>query len=471
VQLSREQVSKIVEEVVKKYTEKSTVDAVTSSRGIFDDMDEAIDAATVAQKKLQALPLSERKRIIEAMRGEAMKNVKALSQLAVAETGMGRVEDKIQKHILTIEKTPGVEDLHPTAYSGDNGLTLVEMAPYGVIGSITPSTNPSTTVINNSLSMVAAGNAVVFNPHPSAQKVSQKALEILNEAIEGAGGPANLLTTVTTPTMASSQKLLKHPRIRVLAVTGGPEIVRLAMISGKKVIAAGPGNPPVLVDESADIKKAAADIVFGASFDCNVMCIAEKEIFAVESVFSELKGEMIAHGCVELNSLQLSELMKQIFKEGGIGCSEPVLNRAFVGKSPHIIAKAIGLDISPDTRLLIAEVPGDHRLVHTEQLMPLIPLVKVRNAHEGIERALDAEGGNFHTSSMFSKNVEHLSLMASRVNTTIFVKNAPTLAGLGFRGEGHTTLTIATPTGEGVTSARTFTRLRRCTLVDYFRIV
>jgi acyl-CoA reductase-like NAD-dependent aldehyde dehydrogenase len=471
VQLNREQVSKIVEEVVKKYTEKSAVDHITARRGIFDDMDEAIEAATVAQKRLASLSLLDRKRIIEAMRGEAMKNVKGLSQLAVAETGMGRIEDKIQKHILTIEKTPGVEDLHPTAYTGDSGLTLVEMAPYGVIGSITPSTNPSTTVINNAISMIAAGNAVVFNPHPAAQKVSQKALEILNEAIEGAGGPANLLTTVSSPTMASSQKLLKHARIRVLAVTGGPEIVRLAMISGKKVIAAGPGNPPVVVDETADIKKAAADIVFGASFDCNVMCIAEKEIFAVESIFNQLKDDMVSHGCVELNLLQLSDLMKQIMQSGGVGCSEPVLNRAFVGKSPQVIAKSIGLDLPPETRLLIAEVPGDHPLVHTEQLMPLIPLVKVRNAHEGIERAVEAEGGNLHTSSMFSKNVEHLSLMASRVNTTIFVKNAPTLAGLGFKGEGHTTLTIATPTGEGVTSARTFTRLRRCTLVDYFRIV
>jgi len=471
MELSREEVSKIVEEVVNSYTRKAQVAQVTVRRGIFEDMDEAIEAAVRAQSKLAGLSLVERKRIIDSMRAAALKNVKLLSELAVAETGMGRVEDKVQKHILTVEKTPGVEDLHPTAFSGDHGLTLVEMAPYGVVGSITPSTNPSTTIINNSLSMIAAGNSVVFNPHPQAKKVSQKAMEILNEAIESAGGPANCITTVAVPTMSSSQKLLRHPKIRLMAVTGGPEIVKIAMMSGKKVIAAGPGNPPVLVDETADIRKAAADIVLGASFDCNIMCIAEKEVFAVESIFHQLKEEMVNRGSFELNAMQAEELTRHIFRDGGVGSAEPVLNRDFVGKPPHVIAKAIGLDLSPETRLLIAEVSPDHRLVHEEQLMPFIPIVRVKNAAEGIERAVEAERGYLHTSAMHSKNVENLSRMASAVNTTIFVKNAPTLAGLGFGGEGYTTLTIATPTGEGVTSARTFTRARRCTLVDYFRIV
>jgi len=471
VDLNREEVGRIVEEVVRKYMQKDVVDRAVSRRGIFEDMDEAIERAAEAQKKLVTLSIVDRKRIIESMRRKAMDNIKGLSELAVAETGMGRVSDKIAKHRLTIEKTPGVEDLYSQACTGDNGLTLVEMAPYGVIGSITPSTNPSTTVINNSISMISAGNSVVFNPHPSAQRVSQKAMEILNEGIEEAGGPPNLITTVSRPTMASSQRLLKHPLIRILAVTGGPEIVRIAMTSGKKAIAAGPGNPPVVVDETADIKKAAADIVMGASFDCNIMCIAEKEVIAVESVFRELKEQMILRGCIELTSVQLAELMKMIMKEGGTGSTEPVMNRDFVGKTPQVIAKSIGLDVPADTPLLIAEVSADHSLVHTEQLMPVIPLVRVRNAREGIELAVVAERGYLHTSAMHSRDVGNLTLMAHAVNTTIFVKNAPTLAGLGFEGEGHTTLTIATPTGEGVTSARSFTRLRRCTLVDYFRII
>ncbi|MDQ7822130.1 MAG: aldehyde dehydrogenase EutE [Candidatus Eremiobacteraeota bacterium] len=471
MELNREEIGRIVEEVVRRYSDKRAVEKVTARRGIFEDMDEAIEASHKAQRKLAKLSVADRKKIIQSMRDHAIKQIRALSELAVAETGYGRVEDKIEKHRLTIEKTPGVEDIFPTAFSGDHGLTLVEMAPYGVIGSITPSTNPSTTVINNSISMISAGNSVVFNPHPQAQKVSQKAIEILNEAVEAVGGPPNLMTTVEKPSLASGQKLLKSPLVRMLVVTGGPEIVRIAMTCGKKVIAAGPGNPPVLVDETADIKKAAADIVLGASFDCNVMCIAEKEVFAVESIFSPLKEEMVQKGAFELSPLQADELTKIIFKEGGVGCHEPVLNRDYVGKPPHYIAKAIGLDVPATTRLLIAEFPPDHPLVHVEQLMPFIPLVRVRNVAEGIERSVVAEGGCLHTASMHSRNIENLSEMASRINATIFVKNAPTLAGLGFGGEGHTTLTISTPTGEGVTSARTFTRQRRCVLVDYLRIV
>lgn len=471
MELSREEVGRIVEEVVKRYTQKNAVAQVTVKKGIFEDMDECIDKAYMAQGALVKLSLVDRRKIIQAIRDKIRKNIRMLSELAVAETGMGRVEDKIEKHILCVDKTPGVEDICPSVFSGDKGLTIVELAPYGVIGSITPSTNPSTTVINNAISMISAGNAVVFNPHPAAKKVSQKAIELMNEAIEEVGGPSNLLTTVVNPTLASSQKLLKHPKIRIIVVTGGPEIVRIAMTSGKKAIAAGPGNPPVLVDETADIKKAAIDIVKGASFDCNIMCISEKEIFAVESIFNELKEEMVKNNCFELNPIQIDELTRMIVKDGGMGSHEPVLNRDFVGKTPQIIAKAIGLDVPSDTRLLIAEVHPDHSLVYLEQLMPLIPMVKVRNVREGIERSVAAEGGCLHTAAMHSKNVENLSLMASRVNTTIFVKNAPTLAGLGFEGEGHTTLTIATPTGEGITSARTYTRQRRCTLVDYFRIV
>ncbi len=471
--IKREDIARIVEEVVKKYSgqSKENIDVVSSRNGVFETMEQAISEASKAQKIFARMPLDERKKIIASMRLFATKNIKLLSEMAVSETGMGRVEDKMAKHVLCIEKTPGVEDLRSQAYTGDSGLTLIEMAPYGVIGSITPSTNPSTTVINNSISMLSAGNAVVYNPHPQARRVSQKALEILNEAVIAAGGPANLMTTVETPTFATGQILMKSPEIKLLAVTGGPEIVKIAMMSGKKVIAAGPGNPPVVVDDTADIRKAAADIVLGASFDCNIMCIAEKEIFIVDSVFAQFKDQMVFNGCHELTRMQIDELTRRIVKDGPMGSSEPVLDRNFVGKPAHHIAKAIGLDLPASTKLLLADVSSDHPLVRLEQLMPFIPLVRTRNVDEAIELAVDAEGKCFHTASMFSKNVESLTKMALAVNTTIFVKNAPTLAGLGYHGEGHTTLTIATPTGEGVTSAKTFTRQRRCALIDYFRIV
>jgi propionaldehyde dehydrogenase len=384
---------------------------------------------------------------------------------------MGRVEDKVAKNILAIRKTPGTEDLPAQAFTGDAGLTLVEPGPYGVIGSITPSTNPTSSVINNSIGMVAAGNAVVFNPHPAAKRCCQRAIEVLNEGIERAGGPANLIVTVAEPTLETSRNLMKHPRIRMLCITGGPAVVRMGMMSGKKCIGAGPGNPPVVVDETADIAKAAKDIVFGASFDNNVMCIAEKEVFAVSEIFEPLKRAMMQNGAYELTSMQAEALCRIAIREGGVGCAEPVLNRDMVGRSAQVLAKAIGLDLPDDIRLLITETAPDHQLVFTEQLMPFLPLVRVRDVNEAIDWSVKAEGGNFHTATMHSRNVANLSRMASLVNTTIFVKNGPCLAGLGYGGEGHTTLTIAGPTGEGITSPRSFTRQRRCVLVDYFRII
>lgn len=479
MELQREDIARIVEEVLKNYSCESISgksdlqksDLPVSDSGVFECMEEAIKAASSAQKIFIKMPISKRAEIIESMRLNARKNIKLFSELAVSETGMGIVEDKIAKHEICIAKTPGPEILKSTAYTGDNGLTLVEMGPYGVIGSITPSTNPSTTVINNSISMLSAGNSVVFNPHPQAKRVSQKAVQVLNEAVVAAGGPANLMTTVDSPTFASGQILMKSPEIRLLAVTGGPEIVRLSMMSGKKVIAAGPGNPPVVVDETADIRKAAEDIVFGASFDNNIMCIAEKEIFAVDAIFGELKEQMIMNGCYELSYMQAEDLTRIVFKAPAAGSHEPVLDRKYVGKPAYFIARAIGLDIPMNTKLLIADVDASHPLVSTEQLMPVIPLVKVRNAEEGIDLAYRSENNYFHTASMFSRNVDNLTKMALKINTTIFVKNAPTLAGLGYRGEGFTTLTIATPTGEGITCASTFTRQRRCTLSESMRII
>lgn len=470
--LNREDIAKIVAEVLKKYAPQDKAELVpTSKSGVFETMEEAISAAADAQKVFRKVSIAKRLEIVASMRRAATENINLLSEMAVSETGMGIVADKITKHKLIINKTPGPEILQSLAYTGDSGFTLVEQAPFGVIGSITPSTNPSATVINNSISMLSAGNSVVYNPHPQAKRVSQKTIQILNDAVVAAGGPPNLMTTVETPTFATGQALMKSPLIRLLSVTGGPEIVRISMMSGKKVIAAGPGNPPVVVDETADIKKAAADIVFGASFDCNIMCIAEKEVFAVASIFRQLKEEMLSYGAYELTAKQADELTSLIAKPPPAGKTEPVINRDFVGKPAYHIARAIGLDLPVSVKLLIAETPPEHPLVHMEQLMPFIPLVKCANVDEAIEQAFIAENNCFHTASMFSHNIANLTKMASVINTTIFVKNAPTMAGLGYRGEGYTTLTIATPTGEGITCAKTFTRQRRCSIEDGFRII
>jgi aldehyde dehydrogenase len=445
---------------------------VAGSRdGVYADIDGAIAAAKAAQQRLADLPLERRAALIAAMRQAVMESAQVLARSAWQETGMGRWEDKLEKNLLVAERTPGTEVLQATAWTGDRGLTLVERAPYGVIGAITPSTNPTSTIICNAIGMIAAGNAVVFNAHPGAKDCSAQTVQVLNQAIKRAGGPADLVTCPVAPTIESAQQLMHHPSVRLLVVTGGPGVVREAMSSGKKAICAGPGNPPVVVDETADLEQAARDIVKGASFDYNVVCILEKEILAVDAIADRLKALMLQRGAVEISSWQLTRLMNVILAEDHGPGKHGVVNKAFVGKPPSTILREIGVSVDENVRLVVAETDSQHPLVWTEQLMPIMPLVRVRNADEAIDLAKAVEQGMGHTAMCHSKNLDVLSRMSREINTSIFVKNGPSLAGLGFGGEGYTSFSIASPTGEGLTSAVNFTRLRRCTLVDAFRIV
>ena len=439
--------------------------------GVYPDIDAAIAAAAAAQKRLVDLPMERRAALISAMRQAATEYAPVISRAGWQETGMGRYEDKLEKNLLVAERTPGTEALQAQAWTGDRGLTLVELAPYGVIGAITPSTNPTSTIICNAIGMISAGNAVVFNAHPGAKDCSAQTVQILNQAIQRAGGPPNLITCPAEPTIESAQHLMRHPSIRLLVVTGGPGVVREAMKSGKKAICAGPGNPPVVVDETADLEQAGRDIIKGASFDNNVVCILEKEIIAVDSIADQLKAVMLQRGAVEISSWQLNRLMKVIMAEDHGPGKHGVINKAFVGKSPSVILREIGVTVDESVRLVVAETDAQHQLVWTEQLMPVMPLVRTRNADEAIELAKAVEQGMGHTAMIHSKNLDVLSRMSREINTSIFVKNGPSLAGLGFGGEGFTSFSIASPTGEGITSALDFARVRRCTLVDAFRIV
>ncbi|MDQ1145822.1 acyl-CoA reductase-like NAD-dependent aldehyde dehydrogenase [Bacillus sp. SORGH_AS 510] len=475
MQVNETDIKKMVEQVLMQLGQNQTAAAPVASQndislgdGVFATVDEAVDAARVAWEKLRKLPLSTRRQIIENMRETSRKHVSELAQLAVEETKLGRVDDKVAKILLATNKTPGVEDLVSTAYSGDDGLTLVEYAPIGVFGSITPSTNPAATVINNSISLIAAGNTVVYNPHPSAKRVSIKTLKLLNQAIVEAGGPENTLTSVASPNLETSAQVMNHPKVNALVVTGGGPVVKAAMAVGKKVIAAGPGNPPVVVDETAIISKAAADIVKGASFDNNVLCTAEKEVFVVDKVANALKAEMVKNGAVELKGFQFEKLLETVMVKKN---DKFYPNRDFIGKDASVILQAAGIQVSPTVKLIIAETSKDHPLVMTEMLMPVLPIVRVPDVETAIELAVIAEKGNRHTAIMHSQNVTNLTKMAQEIQATIFVKNGPSVAGLGFESEGFTTLTIAGPTGEGLTSAKTFTRQRRCVLVDGFRII
>ncbi len=484
--LTEAQISEIVAKVVSAYTKPDSAKPETEAKdwdatqyhgrkliGIYATMEEAIAAANEGYKAVRAMKVADREKLVQAIRDLTRAEARNMAVLGVAETKMGRVDHKYAKHILVADKTPGTEDIVSEVKTGDNGLTLTEMAPFGVVGAITPSTNPSETVICNSIGMIVAGNGVVFNPHPGAIATSNYAVDLVNRAVYSAGGPKVLVASVVKPTLDTANVMYKHPSIRLLVCTGGPGVVKSVLSSGKKAIGAGAGNPPVIVDDTADIEKAAKDIIDGCTFDNNLPCIAEKEVFVFNNVADRLIAGMLKNGCYMLTREQADALAKVVLvgKEDKNGNIKYTVNRDCVGRDASVILAKIGIHVGPEIRCAIAEVPFEHQFVQEELMMPILGIVRVKDIDEAIDLAVKAEHGNRHTAHMHSKNIDNLTRFARAVETTIFVKNAPSYAGIGFGGEGHTTFTIAGPTGEGITSARSFTRKRRCVAVDSFRII
>ena len=471
----REVVSQVLNQVAAAPTASfdSTQYAGKKFVGVFDDMNDAIAAAQEAYKAVRAMSVEKREQLITEIRRLTRAEAHIMAEIGVKETGMGRVDHKTAKHMLVADKTPGTEDIVSAAKTGDYGLTLVEMAPFGVVGAITPSTNPSETVICNSIGMIAAGNGVVFNPHPNAIATSNYAVDLVNRASKAMGGPDVLVCSMKKPTLESAAIMQSHPLIRLLVCTGGPGVVKAVLSSGKKAIGAGAGNPPVIVDDTADIQKAGKDIIDGCTFDNNLPCIAEKEVFAFRNIADELISAMLKNGAYMIDSAQAAKLADIVLvdKTDKKGNVKKIVNRDCVGRDAKVILQKLGITVSDDIRCIICETDFNHPFVQEELMMPILPIVRVNDIDEAIELAVKAEHGNRHTAHMHSKNVDNLSRFAREVETTIFVKNAPSYAGIGFGGEGHATFTIAGPTGEGITSARSFTRQRRCVMAESFRII
>lgn len=459
--VNEQEIQAIVKDVVAKMQSADPAGAFGANRqlGIFKDMNEAIEASIQAQKVMQTLSMDGREKIISNIRKKIKENAELLAQMGVEETGMGNVPHKILKHQLVAEKTPGTEDITTTAWSGDRGLTLIEMGPFGVIGAITPCTNPSETILCNSIGMLAGGNTVVFNPHPAAIKTSIFAVNLVNEASIEAGGPANVAVTVEKPTLETSDIMMKHKAIHLIAATGGPGVVTTVLSSGKRGIGAGAGNPPVLVDDTADIPKAAADIVNGCTFDNNLPCIAEKEVVAFTNITDELIHHMLENGCYMISKEQQDELTKVVLPNGR-------LNRKCVGRSAKVLLGMIGVDVPDTIRCIIFEGEKEHPLIAEELMMPILGIVRCSDIDDGIEKCVWLEHGNRHSAHMHSKNIENLTKYGKAIDTAIFVKNGPSYSALGFGGEGFCTFTIASRTGEGLTSASTFTKRRRCVMSD-----
>jgi aldehyde dehydrogenase len=440
--------------------------------GVFQDANEACAAAQSGFEQLKKKGMAGRAKVVEIVKTLAEANAEEWGRIELEETKIGRLDHKIEK-LKIIKLVPGVEWLRPDGRSGDHGITLEEYTPFGVVAAITPSTHSVPTLSGNIVNIVAAGNAVVFNAHPAGARCAAKAVQAYNQAIEREVGIENLVTIIEQPTLDSFKAICSHDAVRLLCVTGGPAVVKAAMQTGKRAICAGPGNPPVLVDDTACMKRAAKSIIQGAAYDNNLLCIGEKEVFVLNTVADELMSQMEKHGAIRLNSAQLDRLTKAAFtfKEGhGGGCPEPVVNKALIGKDAVVLAKAAGINVPEKTELLFAETDKDHAFVKEEQMMPFVPIVRVESVEEGIEASLAAEHNYKHTSIIHSHDVEHMTAMARALDTTLFVKNGPSMAGLGLGGEGYLSYSIATPTGEGVTNPRTFTRVRRCVMVDNLRI-
>jgi aldehyde dehydrogenase len=471
---NREQmVAEIAKEVVSRLqahmnggTPSAPAAAVAGNDGIFETVDEAVKAAAEAQKKVAALSLEDRGRIISIIRGLCESRKQEFGKLELDETGLGRLDHKLQK-LEIVKNVLGVEAMRSDARSDKYGLCLIERAPWGVIGMVLPATHPIPTMASNAINVIAAGNTAVFSPHPVGAKAACYALQVFNREIRKELGIVNALATVREPSIRSAEEIFKHPDIALLCVTGGPAVVRAASKHGKRVIAAGPGNPPVVVDETADLDAAARDIIKGGSFDNNLLCIGEKEIFVVKSVADAFKAAMKKAGAVELDAEAIDRLTKAAFefKEGyGAGCGHGHLKRDLIGKDVSVLAAAAGVRVPPGTDLLFGETVAEHVFVVEEQMMPFVPMVRVGCIDAAIRESVKAEHGYRHTAMIHSRNIDNVTKMARAMNTTLFVHNAPCVAALGGEGAGYLSFSIATPTGEGVTTPLTFTRERQLTV-------
>ncbi len=467
-------IESIVESVVARLkTEglgRAGAPAGGNADGVFDRMEDAIAAGITAQPVWAASPRTTKAAVIAALRRCMHDTAEDFARREVEETGMGRFEDKVVKIHNAASATPGLEDLESRSWSGDKGLVVEEYAPYGLVAAVTPSTHPVPVLFNSLVIIVASGNAVAFNVHPAAKNISAYALAKFNRVIREQGGPANLATMVREPTLESATTLFHHKAVRLIGATGGPGLVKAAFASGKKVIAAGPGNPPVLVDATADLDKAARSIIDGASFDNNVLCIAEKEVFVVDAVYHAFLDAMTRNGAVRLTGDQVKMFAAKAFLKDDRGVV--TTNRDFIGKNASVLARAVGVTLSESVRLLFGEAEFDCLFVQEEQMMPYLPIVRVRDVDEGIALALKAEHRYGHTAMIHSNSLETITRFSKALNTSIIVVNGSSLVGLGgMAGEGTFSHTVSSPTGEGVCTPRHFARVRRLAVSNTLRIV
>lgn len=467
LQVTDDLIRSVVQEVLAGMKGKPIAEpALSGAWGVFDNVDDAVKAATRAFKQLEAAGFDARKRATDCIRKICIEKSDMLGLEEMEETKIGRLKHKVEKLVTAGERSPGVEFLRINSFGSMNNLTLEEYAPFGVIGTITPVTHSLPTLANNAISMIAAGNAIICNPHPSGARVACHGAQLFNQAIHKATGIENLITIIGKPTLESAQAIFENRDVRLLCVTGGPAVGRAALGSRKRAIVAGPGNPPVVVDETADLDNAARSIIYGGAYDNNLLCIAEKEVFVVASVFDEMMHAMTNAKAARLNADQIAKLTKAAFVAGEGG--KLVVNKDLIGQDAAVLAKHAGMSVPADTELLFGETDESHPFVDHEQMMPFVPFIRCPDVDACIALAKKYEHGFKHTAIIHSRNVDTITRMGRELDVTIFVQNGPCTAGLG---EAYLSFSIATPTGEGVTTPLTFSRVRRSTTMGSMRVV
>ena len=471
-EIAREVVARLQVQLQPKNGKPERKEPGESGDGVYATVDEAVRAARSAQPQVANMSLAERERMVAIVRRICADRADELGRMELEESHVGRLDHKIQK-LKNMRFVLGTEAMRSDARSDRSGLCLIERAPWGVIGMILPVTHSVPTLAANAINILSAGNTAVFGPHPSAARVAQYAIRLFNREIERECGVANVLTTVSQAGIEATGKIFEHPDIALLCVTGGPAVVAAAGKSGKRVIAAGPGNPPVVVDETADLEHAARCIIQGAAFDNNLLCIGEKEVFVVERVADAFLSAMRRAGAMPIDKQAIDKLTRAAFTfEGsGGGCGRAHVKKEFVGRDAAILASAARVQAPAGTELLFGETDADHPFVVEEQMMPFVPVVRVPDVDAAIAAALKAEHGYRHTAIIHSRNVDTVTRMARVMNTTIFVQNAASPASLGIGGPGYLSHSIATPTGEGITTPLTFTRERQIIVGNALRIV
>ncbi|MBY0524810.1 MAG: aldehyde dehydrogenase EutE [Gemmataceae bacterium] len=474
MQVTDDLVRNVVQEVLSRMRNghaAAPTNGKSRAWGVFADVPSAVAAATTAQREFEARGLEDRRKALQCIRRICSEQSEALGREELEETKIGRLAHKIEKLRGVADRIPGVEFLRTEAFSGENGISLTEYAPFGVIGIITPVTHSLPTLACNAINMLAAGNSIVCNPHPSGARIACKGTKLFNQAIHAAIGIDNLITIIDKPTLESAQAIFDHRDVKMLCVTGGPAVGRAALRSPKRAIVAGPGNPPVVVDETADLDNAARSIVLGAAYDNNLLCIGEKEVFAVASIFDELMEAVGRAKGYRLDPGQIAALTKIAFVPADGDKNHLIVNKDLIGQDAAVLAQHIGVKVPADTEILFGETDESNAFVEHEQMMPFVPFVRVSDVDAAIALAKKYEHGYKHTAIIHSRNVDTITRMGREMDTSLYIQNGPSVAGLGTGGEGYLSFSIATPTGEGVTTPLTFTRQRRSTTVRSMRVL